>query len=109
VAKCWQCHGKEGRGDGPSTPTLTDDKNRPIQPYDFTAASRFKCGESDEDLYRVLMTGLDGSPMPSFSSSLKPEQAWDLVHYVRSFRSGFQETAQKTNRQKTSGVASAER
>ena len=109
VAKCWQCHGKEGRGDGPSAATLTDDKNRPIQPYDFTAASRFKCGESDEDLYRVLMTGLDGSPMPSFSSSLKPEQAWDLVHYVRSFRSGFQETAQKTNRQKTSGVASAER
>jgi len=30
-----------------------------------------------------LMTGLDGSPMASFSNSLKPEQAWDLVHYVR--------------------------
>jgi cytochrome c oxidase cbb3-type subunit I/II len=91
--KCSQCHGKEGRGDGPSAPTLTDDKGLPDQPYDFTASTRFKCGESDEDLYRVLMTGLDGSPMPSFSNSLKPEQAWDLIHYVRTLRPDFQERA----------------
>jgi len=84
--KCWQCHGKEGHGDGPSAPSLTDDKGLPIPPYDFTTATKFKCGESDEDLYRVLMTGLDGSPMPSFSNSLKPEQAWDLIHYVRTLR-----------------------
>ncbi len=89
--KCSQCHGKEGRGDGPSALTLTDDKGLPIPPYDFTTASKFKCGESDEDLYRVLMTGLDGSPMPSFSNSLKPEQAWDLIHYVRSLRPDFHE------------------
>lgn len=84
--KCSLCHGKEGRGDGPSAATLTDNKNLPIAPYDFTSSSRFKCGESDEDLYRVLMTGLDGSPMASFSNSLKPEQAWDLIHYLRTFR-----------------------
>jgi len=107
VAKCSQCHGKEGRGDGPSAATLTDDKGRPIQPYDFTAASRFKCGESDEDLYRVLMTGLDGSPMPSFSNSLKPEQAWDLVHYLRTLQPGFQYIAQKANRKKIPAVVSA--
>ncbi len=106
VAKCSQCHGNEGRGDGPSAATLTDDKGRAIQPYDFAAGSRFKCGESDADLYRVLMTGLDGSPMPSFSSSLKPEQAWDLIHYVRSFRSDLQQAAQTTNGKKPSGVAS---
>ena len=81
--KCAICHGKEGRGDGPSAPTLTDSKGMPIQPYDFTAATRFKCGQSNDDLYRVLMTGLDGSPMASFSNSLKPEQAWDLIHYLR--------------------------
>ena len=84
--KCALCHGKEGRGDGPSAPTLTDSKGMPIQPYDFTASSRFKCGQSNGDLYRVLMTGLDGSPMASFSNSLKPEQVWDVIHYVRTFR-----------------------
>ena len=89
--KCSQCHGKEGRGDGPSAATLTDDKGLPIAPYDFTTESKFKCGESDDDLYRVLMTGLDGSPMPSFANSLKPEQAWDLIHYVRTLRPDFHE------------------
>lgn len=84
--KCSLCHGKDGRGDGPSAATLTDNKGLPIAPYDFTSSARFKCGESNEDLFRVLMTGLDGSPMASFSNSLKPEQAWDLVHYVRTFR-----------------------
>ena len=80
---CWSCHGKEGRGDGPSAQTLVDDRGYPIAPYDFGAWTRFKCGESNQDLYRILMTGLDGTPMPSFANSLKPDQAWDLVHYLR--------------------------
>ena len=84
--RCALCHGKEGRGDGPSAATLTDSKNLPILPFDFTSSTRFKCGESDQDVYRVLMTGLDGSPMASFSTSITPEQAWDIVHYVRTFR-----------------------
>jgi mono/diheme cytochrome c family protein len=84
--KCSLCHGKEGQGDGPSAATLTDSKGLPIAPDDFTSSTHFKCGESNEDIYRALMTGLDGSPMASFSNSLKPEQAWDVVHYVRTLR-----------------------
>jgi len=83
---CWSCHGKEGRGDGPSAQTLVDNKGYPIAPYDFGAWTRFKCGESNQDLYRILMTGLDGTPMPSVASSLKPDQAWDLVHYLRTLQ-----------------------
>ncbi len=83
---CWSCHGKEGRGDGPSAQTLVDNKGYPIAPYDFAAWTRFKCGESNQDLYRILMTGLDGTPMPSVASSLKPDQAWDLVHYLRTLQ-----------------------
>jgi mono/diheme cytochrome c family protein len=29
------------------------------------------------------MTGLDGTPMPSFADNIKPEEAWDLVFYLR--------------------------
>jgi len=83
---CWQCHGKEGRGDGPSAFSLRDSKDNPITPYDFTAGTRFKCGETNEDLFRDVMTGLDGTPMPSFADYLKPEQAWDLVHYLRTLQ-----------------------
>lgn len=84
--ECWKCHGQEGRGDGPSAPTLTDSKERPIVPYDFTTGEQFKCGQSNDDLYRIFMTGLDGTPMPSFIDDLKPDQAWDLVHYLRTLQ-----------------------
>jgi mono/diheme cytochrome c family protein len=84
---CWSCHGKQGRGNGPSSIGLTDSKGFPITPYDFTGADKFKCGETDEDLYRVLVTGLDGTPMPSFSDALDTNQLWDVVHYVQTFRS----------------------
>lgn len=83
---CGECHGTEGRGDGPSAPTLRDSKGSPNVPYDFTTGTRFKCGDSDQDLYRIFMTGLDGTPMPSFAYWLKPEQAWDLVHFLRTLQ-----------------------
>lgn len=84
--ECWKCHGPEGRGDGPSAATLTDSKNQPIPPYNFAAGSRFKCGETNSDLYKIFMTGLDGTPMPSFGDVIKPEEAWDLVHYLRTLQ-----------------------
>ena len=84
--ECWKCHGPEGRGDGPSASTLTDSNDQPIRPYNFAAGSRFKCGTSNHDLYKIFMTGLDGTPMPSFADVIKPEDAWDLVHYLRTLQ-----------------------
>ena len=84
--ECWKCHGPTGSGNGPSAATLTDDQNRPIQPYNFHDSNRFKCGTSDEDLYKIFMTGLDGTPMPSWSDNIKPDEAWDLVFYLRSLQ-----------------------
>jgi mono/diheme cytochrome c family protein len=82
--QCWKCHGVEGRANGPSASTLQDDLGRPIQPYNFTDGSRLKCGSTDADIYRIFMTGLDGTPMPSFADNIKPDEAWDLVFYLRS-------------------------
>lgn len=84
--QCWKCHGVEGKGNGPSASTLQDDLGRPILPYDFTSGARPKCGSTDRDLYRIFMTGLDGTPMPSFSDNIKPEEAWDLVFYLRTLQ-----------------------
>jgi mono/diheme cytochrome c family protein len=30
------------------------------------------------------MTGLSGTPMPAFSDSMSPPDAWDLVHFIQS-------------------------
>jgi mono/diheme cytochrome c family protein len=84
--ECWKCHGQEGRGDGPSASTLTDSNDQPIRPYNFTSDNRSKCGKSNQDLYKIFMTGLDGTPMPSFADVIKPEDAWDLVHFLRTLQ-----------------------
>lgn len=84
--ECWKCHGQEGRGDGPAAASLTDNNNQPIHPYDFQSGSRFKCGTTNVDMYKIFMTGLDGTPMPSFADVVKPDDAWDLVHYLRTLQ-----------------------
>ena len=84
--ECWKCHGVEGRANGPSAETLTDDENRPIKPFNFHDQEKFKCGTEDRDIYRIFMTGLDGTPMPSFADNVKPDEAWDLVFYLRTLQ-----------------------
>jgi len=84
--ECWKCHGVTGRGNGPSADTLTDDQNRPIKPFNFHDSQSFKCGSSDAAMYKDFMTGLDGSPMPSFSDNVTPDQAWELVMYLRTLQ-----------------------
>jgi mono/diheme cytochrome c family protein len=80
--KCITCHGEHGAGDGPQAAELTDDRGLPIEPRNFTVQP-FKYGETPTDIYRALVTGLDGTPMPSFETALKEDELWDVVAYVR--------------------------
>jgi mono/diheme cytochrome c family protein len=84
--ECWKCHGPEGHADGPSASTLTDSKGNPILPFNFSTGDRFMCGDTNRDLYRIFMTGLDGSPMPSFADVIQPNDGWDLVHFLRTLQ-----------------------
>jgi cytochrome c oxidase cbb3-type subunit 2 len=87
--ECWKCHGPAGKGDGPSAGTLTDSKDNPIRPYNFALGkddSRFKCGNTNQDIYKIFMTGVDGTPMPSFADVIQPNDAWDLVHFLRTLQ-----------------------
>ncbi len=81
---CGQCHGPLGRGDGPAAARAVNDKGESTAPLDFTLGI-FKGGSSPADVYRTFVTGLDGTPMPSYAESLSEESdRWALVHYVRS-------------------------
>ena len=79
--ECWKCHGQEGRGDGPSASTLTDSNDQPIRPYNFAVGARFKCGDTNEDLYKIFMTGMDGTPMPPSATRLSPKRlgTWCII------------------------------
>lgn len=84
---CNKCHGLTGRGDGPSSDTLVDNWGEKILPFDFTSGP-LKGGEGAEGIYRTFMTGLDGTPMPSFDEIMTEQQRWDLVSYCLELMKG---------------------
>ena len=89
LAGCAACHGDGGRGDGESAPTLADDRDFPIRAADLTENWLFNGGGEAEDIYRRLLTGLDGTPMPSLADvitagEMTHDQLWAIAHYVRS-------------------------
>jgi mono/diheme cytochrome c family protein len=87
--RCDTCHGPLGKGDGRASATLNDSWGYPIIPYDFTIPGRMKGGSRPEDLYRALVTGIGGTPMPSYAEALATEEdTWALVYYVLSLPAG---------------------
>ncbi len=80
--QCFDCHGNQGRGDGKSAPTLTDEWGDPIRPADLTKRWTFRGGGTRRDIYRTFTTGLNGTPMPSYE--IPEKERWDLVNYVYS-------------------------
>jgi cytochrome c oxidase cbb3-type subunit 2 len=82
-AKCWECHGQQGRGDGEKAAGLKDDFGFPIPPANLTTG-QFKSGPSVKDIFRTMSTGLSGTPMPSFSDTLEEADRWALSYYVLS-------------------------
>ena len=82
---CAPCHGVVGRGDGPAAANLEDDWGQPTPPADLTAPS-LHGGPAAEDIYRTLVTGLNGTAMPSFLETTTPEDRWNLIAWILSAR-----------------------
>ena len=88
--QCHQCHGAQGQGDGPASPTLQDSWGDKIVAFDFTSGP-LKAGSSAEVIYRTFITGLDGTPMPSYQDAMPEEQErWDLVSFCLDLMNGSQ-------------------
>jgi mono/diheme cytochrome c family protein len=84
---CAACHGETARGDGRQD--QIDSKGRPTRPRDLTAGI-FKGSPSPEHVYRRIVAGLPGSPMPMSPYIYGPD-AWHLTHYVLSLSSPSQQ------------------
>jgi mono/diheme cytochrome c family protein len=95
-AGCGACHGETGRGDGPSSASLKDSQGYPLPAADFTMGV-FKAGRTPEDLFRTIVVGVPGTPMPSYAAGLEKidvpmsgsssDRAWALVAYLQSIKS----------------------
>jgi mono/diheme cytochrome c family protein len=86
---CVQCHGQEGKGNGYGAPFLVP------PPRDFTAGQfKFRSTASgrlptDEDLFRTISRGADGTGMPPWKYLLNDDERWALVDYVKTFDTRF--------------------
>ncbi len=81
-AKCGECHGKAGRGDGPSAATLKDDEGHRSIATDLTKQWTLKAGGAPTDIFRTLLGGMNGTPMKSYATELSGDDRWALAHYV---------------------------
>ncbi len=79
--KCFECHGNDGKGDGPKANEIVDDWGKKILPFNFVAGN-LKRGSSAENIYMTFTTGLDGSGMPSYEDSLSEEERWNMVSFT---------------------------
>jgi mono/diheme cytochrome c family protein len=77
---CAPCHGATGQGDGRRD--LVDGDGHPIRPRDFTRGV-FKGDPAPSALYRRIILGLPGTPMPS-NDWAYGDDAWYVVRYVLS-------------------------
>jgi len=75
-AKCANCHGDTGKGDG------SDAMMYDPSPADLTDASKIN-KRTDGEIYYQITEGR--KPMPSFKTKLTEEQRWQLVLLVRAF------------------------
>jgi cytochrome c len=88
--ECDACHGPNARGEAPDfeAKDLKDNVGMPIRPadLDMTNLYSFKNGAAARDIFRTLMTGLNGTPMPSYADAFarREDDAWHLVHYILS-------------------------
>jgi mono/diheme cytochrome c family protein len=74
--ECQSCHGKKGKGDGPSA------KDLDIPAGDFTKAVTQQ--QSDGALFWKISEGR--KPMPSFKKKLNETQIWQSVIYMRTLK-----------------------
>ncbi len=76
VKECQSCHGKSGKGDGPSAAQLD------VQAGDLSGTATQ--AHSDGALFWKISEGR--KPMPSFKKKLTEAQIWQSVVYMRTLK-----------------------
>ena len=85
--QCANCHGDQGRGDGPKAPTVKGPP--PADLTDPVAMSRL----SLVDIYRKVTIGVAGTAMPQFEESLPDSDRWAVAAYAATLQYGGSATA----------------
>ncbi len=85
---CYYCHGVKGNGNGPAAPRM-DPKPRNFTRNEYKIRSTgLGALPTDEDLFRIITSGVEGSAMP-FWSTMSNEERWQVLYYIKTFYKGF--------------------
>lgn len=84
--KCWECHGKAGRGDGEKgwQDKFKDDWGNRIYPADQTHPWEYRNGSDVNDIFVTITAGIEGTPMTSYGETVSEEKRWALAYFVKS-------------------------
>ena len=88
LTSCAPCHGVGADGKGPAAASLVDAWDQPALPTDLRSPA-IRSGPALTDLYRAIVTGIGGTPMPSFAEGFTDEQRWEIVAYLATLREKF--------------------
>mgnify|MGYP001616566565 FL=1 len=83
---CAACHGADGRANGPSASSFTDNWGLPVRPANLAQGWNYRGGSDPHAIVQRILTGMDGSPMPSYAEAATPDEVWQLAYYVRSLQ-----------------------
>ncbi|MBI4503880.1 MAG: cytochrome c/FTR1 family iron permease [Gemmatimonadetes bacterium] len=78
-ARCAECHGEQGRGDGPKAHRLDP------PPANFSLRDSLT-GVSPLDFYRKITVGVAGTEMPDWERLVSLQDRWALALYVSGLR-----------------------
>jgi high-affinity iron transporter len=76
---CASCHGDRGLGDGPAATGMS------VAPPPIGSIHRTP-DLTPSLAYNVVSVGVRGTPMPSFSATLTPQDRWNVVNYMYTMR-----------------------
>ena len=102
--QCAKCHGDDGRGVGPASSALLDANGKYINTRDFTFATSYRTGFSEREIVRTMETGMNGTPMPSYTGIISPKDQHDMVAYLMTMASHGSGNQRRQNARSMEGV-----
>ena len=81
--RCHRCHGDEGERTGALEKNWNDIWGNTSFVFDLRRPELYKSGASSDDMYRMMMAGIGGTPMNSYDY-LSADERWHLIHYLQS-------------------------
>ncbi len=83
---CAACHGVQGRANGTSAAGLVDEWGMAIRPADLTQGWAYRGSSDPRAIALRVLSGIDGSGMPSYAGAAAPEDVWQMAYYVHSLQ-----------------------